>query len=63
MKCSTKGAALRKEPHNPILLSKNEDALTRLLLYGDNTLTDNTNTFLLNSVIEYIISAKRLTIL
>ena len=36
----------------------NEDALTHLLLYGDNTLTDNTNTFLLNSVIEYITSAK-----
>ena len=37
----------------------NEDALTHLLLYGDNTLTDNTNTFLLNSVIEYITSTKR----
>ena len=44
---------------NPNPLSKNEDALTHLLLYGDNTLTDNTNTFLLNSVIEYITSTKR----
>ena len=44
---------------NPNLLSMNEDALTHLLLYGDNTLTDNTNTFLLNSVIEYITSTKR----
>ena len=44
---------------NPSLLSMNEDALTHLSLYGDNTLTDNTNTFLLNSVIEYITSTKR----
>ena len=34
---------------NPNLLSINEDALTHLLLYGDNTLTNKTNTFLLNS--------------
>ena len=38
---------------NRNLLSMNEDALTHLILYGDNTLTDNTSTFLLNSVIEY----------
>ena len=44
---------------NPNLLSINEDALTHLLLYGNNTLTDKTNTFLLNSVIEYITSTKR----
>ena len=34
-----------------ILLSLSEDTLTRLLLYDDNTLTDNANTLLLNSVI------------
>ena len=45
---------------NPDLLSMNEDALTHLLLHGNNTLTDNTNTFLLNSVTENIISTKRL---
>ena len=33
----------------------NEDALSNLLLYGDSTLTDKTNTFLLNFS-EYIIS-------
>ena len=44
---------------NPIFLSMNEDALTRLLLYGNDTSTDNTNTFLLNCVIEYITSTKR----
>ena len=43
---------------NPKLLSMSEDALTHLLLYGDNSLTDNTNTFILNSVIEYIISTE-----
>ena len=37
---------------NSNLLSMNKDALTHLLLYGDNTLTENTNTFLLNSDIE-----------
>ena len=30
---------------NPNLLSMNEEALTHLLLYGDNTLTDNANTY------------------
>ena len=44
---------------NPNFLSINEDALTDLLLHGNNTLTDNTNTFLLNPVIEYITSTKR----
>ena len=44
---------------NPNSLYMNEDALTHLLLYGDNTLTHNTNTFLLNSVIEYITLTKR----
>ena len=44
---------------NRNLLSKNEDALKHLLFYGDSTLTDNTNTFLVNSVIEYITSTKR----
>ena len=44
---------------NPNLLSMNEDALIHLLLYGDNSLTVNRNTFLLNSVIEYIISTER----
>ena len=42
---------------DPNFLSK--DTFTSLLLYGDNTLTDNIDTFLLNSVIEYITSTKR----
>ena len=40
-------------------LCMNEDAFIHLLLYDKNTLTDNINIFLLNSVIEYITSAKR----
>ena len=39
---------------NPNLLAMNEDELTHFLLCGNNTLTDNTNTFLLSSIIEYI---------
>ena len=44
---------------NPNDFSMNEGALTHLILYGDNILTDNTNAFLLNSFIEYITSTKR----
>ena len=44
---------------NPNILSMNEDLLTHLLLYGNNILTDHTNTFSLNSVIESITSTKR----
>ena len=40
------------------LLSMNEDALTHLLLYGENTLTNKASTFLLNSIIEYITLTK-----
>ena len=38
---------------NPNLLSMSKDKLTHLLLYGAHSLTDITNSFLLNSVIEY----------
>ena len=37
---------------NPNLLSMNEDALTHLLLYCDNTLTDKTSTFLLTLLLN-----------
>ena len=37
----------------------NEETLTFLLLYDDNSLTDSTNTILLNSVIENVTWAKR----
>ena len=41
------------------LLFMNEETLTFLLLYDDNSLTDSTNTILLNSVIENVTWAKR----
>ena len=44
---------------NSNLLYMNEDVLTHLLLFDDNTLTDSTDTFLLNWAIEYITSPKR----
>ena len=40
------------------LQSMNEDTLNYLLLYGDNNLKDKTNTFLLNSVTQYLTSTK-----
>ena len=36
-----------------------EEALNHFLLYDNNTLTDSTNTFLLNFVIDYKTSRKR----
>ena len=36
----------------------NEDASTHLLVYGDNTLTNNANSYILNSVIKYKTPAK-----
>ena len=44
---------------NSDLLFMNEETLTFLLLYDDNSLTDSTNTILLNSVIENVTWAKR----
>lgn len=44
---------------NSYILLVNEDAMTNLLLYDDNALTDTTNTFLLNSVLEYKTSIKK----
>ena len=33
--------------------------VTIILLFGDNTLSDSSNTLILNSTIDYIISTKR----
>ena len=44
---------------NSDLLFMNEETLTFLLLYDDNSLTDSTNTILLNSVIENVTWARR----
>ena len=35
------------------------DVVTKILLYGDNALSTSSNTLILNSTIDYIISTKR----
>ena len=34
--------------------------VTKTLVFGDNTLSDSSNTLILNSTIDYVISTKRL---
>ena len=34
--------------------------MTKILLFGDNTVIDSSNTIILNSTIDYVISTKRL---
>ena len=42
-------------------ISESSDAtMTKILLFGDNTLRSSSNTLILNSTIEYIISTQRL---
>ena len=36
-----------------------DDVVTKILLFGDNTLSNSCNTLALNSTIDYIISTKR----
>ena len=33
--------------------------VTKILVFGDNTLSDSSNTLILNSTIDYVISTKR----
>ena len=40
------------------LCTSSDAAVTKILLFGDNTLTSSSNTFTLNSKIEYIISTQ-----
>ena len=46
------------EKVKPNSFSMNENTLAQLLLYGDKNILDQTNTFLLDSVIDYTLSAK-----
>ena len=41
------------------ILEFSDAVVTKILLFGDNTLSDSSNTFILNSTIDYIISTKR----
>ena len=46
------------EKVKPNSFSMNENTLAQLLLYGDKNILDHTNTFLLDSVIDYTLSTK-----
>ena len=43
---------------NCSLLEFSDTVVTKILLFGDNTLSDASNTLILNSTIDYIISTK-----
>ena len=44
---------------NCSILESSDAAVTKILLFGDSTLSNSSNTIILNSIIEYIISAQR----
>ena len=44
---------------NCSILEFSDVVVTKILLFGDNTLNDSCNTLILNSTIDYIISTKR----
>ena len=44
---------------NCCILESSDAAVTKILLFGDNTLSNSSNTLILNSTIEYIISTQR----
>ena len=44
---------------NCSILESSDTAVTKILLFVDNTFSDSSNTFILNSTIEYIISTQR----
>ena len=44
---------------NCSILESSDAAVTKILLFGDNTFSDSPNTLTLNSTIEYIISTQR----
>ena len=44
---------------NCSILELSDAVVPKILLYGDYTLSDSSNTLILNSTTDYIISAKR----
>ena len=44
---------------NCSILELSDAVVTKIFLFGDNTLSDSSNTLILNSTIDYIISTKR----
>ena len=43
---------------NCSILDSSDAAVTKILLFGDNTLSNSSNTLILNSTVEYIISTQ-----
>ena len=44
---------------NCSILEFSDAVVTKILLFGDNTLTDSSNNLILNSTIDYVISTKK----
>ena len=44
---------------NCSILESSDAAVTKIILFGDSTLSSSSNTFILNSAVEYIISTQR----
>ena len=44
---------------NCSILEFSDAVVTKSLVFGDNTLSDSSNTLILNSTIDYVISTKR----
>ena len=44
---------------NCSILESSDAAVTKILLFGDNSFSDSSNTLILNSTIEYIVSTQR----
>ena len=44
---------------NCSILESSDAAVTKILLFDDNTLSNSSNTLILNKTIEYIISTQR----
>ena len=44
---------------NCSILESSDAAVTKILLFGDNTLSNSSNNFILNSTIEYMISTQK----
>ena len=47
------------ESINCSILEFSDSVVTKILLFGDNILSDSSNTLILNSTIDYTISTKR----
>ena len=47
------------ESINCSILEFSDAVVTKILLFGDNTVSDSSNTLILNSTIDYIKSTKR----